>query len=73
MSRAHGQIFARVLPLAIDDDLEVDVTTSGISGGARQGNDLALTHPLPCTDEDPGIVAVSGLVPIAVVNGDAVS
>lgn len=70
---AHGQIFARVLPLAIDDDLEVDVAASGIAGGARQGNDLALAYPLSYTNEDQGIVAVSGLDPIAVVNGDAIS
>jgi len=64
---------AWILPLAIDDDFEVNVTAGGVSRGAGTSNDLSLAYLLAHPNKDQRVMAVAGHDPVAVVNGDAVT
>ena len=66
----HRQVVARILPLPIDDDFEMHMAPSGIARCPGQRNDLALDHEFANAYQQQRIVAVSGLHPMPMANGD---
>ncbi len=43
---------AWILPLAVDDDFEVNVTAGGVASGAGKSNYLSLAYPLAHPNKD---------------------
>ena len=69
----ESKVIKRVYRRSVVTDLEVAVVSCGVSGRTHQGYDLSLTDGLPDRYQDRGVVRISGMTSVSVIDLDKIT